>query len=145
MSSDLTPAPGPLNSYSPAKILTCTAISTIENVRFRGLFFFWIDGKRSVFIVNFLDHTSRLDGNRRRKHDVLMGLYIQLVSCFRTPSKYYCNCGRLPFHAPSHAFFLHMIEEIYDRNASLSIYQKKKFIYLYVWSAIVPYTVSCST
>ena len=28
-----------------------------------------------------------------------------------------------------------MIEEIYDRNASLSIYQKKKFIYLYVWSA----------
>ena len=28
-----------------------------------------------------------------------------------------------------------MIEEIYDRNASLSIYQKKNFIYLYVWSA----------
>ena len=45
------------------------------------------------------------------------------------PSKYYCNCGRLPFHAPSHAFFLDMIGEIYDRNASLSIYQKKK-IYL---------------
>jgi hypothetical protein len=33
--------------------------------------------------------------------------------------------GRLPFHAPSHDFFLHMIEEIHDRNASLSIYQKK--------------------
>jgi hypothetical protein len=30
----------------------------------------------------------------------------------------------LPVHAPSQAFFLHMIEEIYDRNASLSIYQK---------------------
>ena len=28
-----------------------------------------------------------------------------------------------------------MIEEIYDRNASLSIYQKFFFIYLYVWSA----------
>jgi hypothetical protein len=52
-------------------------------------FFFWIDGKRSVFIVNFLDHFQEKagwkawKGNRHRKHDVLMGLYIQLVSCFR--------------------------------------------------------------
>jgi hypothetical protein len=38
----------------------------------------------------------------------------------------------LPFHAPSHDFFLHMIEEIYDRNASLSIYQKKIYLPLCV-------------
>jgi hypothetical protein len=83
--------------------------------------------------VNFLDRIQEKagwkawKGNRRRKHDVLMGLYVYWLprSQGRTPSKYYCNCGRLPFHAPSHAFFLHMIEEIYDRNASLSIYQKK--------------------
>jgi hypothetical protein len=49
----------------------------------------------------------------------------------------------LPFHAPSHDFFLHMIEEIYDRNASLSIYQKKKIFTSMcgLQTAIVPYTV----
>jgi hypothetical protein len=66
------------------------------------------------------------------------------MGCFDvggSPSKYYyCDCGRLPFHAPSHAFFLYAIEKIHDRNASLSIYLKKKFIYLYAWP-VMPYTV----
>jgi hypothetical protein len=48
-----TPAPGPLNSYSPAKILTCTAISTIENVRFPGLFFFLDRWKEKCFYREF--------------------------------------------------------------------------------------------
>jgi hypothetical protein len=41
-----------------------------------------------------------------------------------TPSEGLAPLGLTPFAfpAPSHAFFLHMIGEIYDRNSSLSIY-----------------------
>jgi len=34
-------------------------------------------------------------------------------------------CLSMPSNLPSHAFFLDAIEEIYDKNASLSIYPKK--------------------
>ena len=144
--------PPPLKYY---RVLQLTAISTIENVRFRGLFFFfWIDGKRSVFIVNFLDHFQEKagwkawKGNRRRKHDVLMGLYIQLVSCFRgakeNPIKILLQLWLFAFPCTFTWFFL-----TYDwgnlRQKCFSFHiSKKNFIYLYVWSAIVPYTVSCS-
>ena len=65
----------------------------------------------------------------------MMGLYIQLV--FRgakaephqniTATVAVCLSMHLHilFSFVVHPFFLHMIEEIYDRNASLSIYQKK--------------------
>ena len=102
-------------------------------------FFFWIDGKRSVFIFQEKAGWKAWKGNRRRKHDVLMGLYIQLVSCFRgakaqgrTPSKYYCNFA---FPCTFTWFFL-----TYDwgnlRQKCFSFHiSKKNIIYLYVWSA----------
>ena len=93
------------------------------------------DRDEGVVIDHFQEKTGwkAWKGNRHRKHDVLMGLYIQLVSCFRAEP--HQNITATVAVAPSHDFFLHMIEEIYDRNASLSIYHKNFFIYLYVWSA----------
>jgi hypothetical protein len=80
-----TPAPGPL--FTPPlkyyRVLQLTAISTIENVRFRGLFFFWIDGKRSIFIINFLDRFQgkagwkAWKGNRLSQNQYLLGVEVR--------------------------------------------------------------------
>ena len=60
-----------------------------------------------------------------------------------TPSKYYdCDaiCLSMPSNLPSHAFFLDVIEEIYDQNTPLSIYPKKIFMHLNAWP-VMPYIV----
>ena len=80
-----------------------------------------MDRKRSIFIVNFLGKAweggfSRFSG---------------------TPSKY-CDCGHLHFHVfpPTFpCFFQDAIEEIYNKDASLSIHLKK-FIYFCAWLAM---------
>ena len=59
------------------------------------------------------------------------------------PSKYYdCNaiCLSMPSNIPSHAFFLDVIEEIYDKNTPLSIYPKEIFMHLNAWP-VMPYIV----
>jgi hypothetical protein len=55
---------------------------------------------------------------------------------------YHCDvvCLSMPSNLPSHAFFLDAIEEIYDKNTSLSIYPKKIFMHLYAWP-VMPYIV----
>ena len=96
--------------------------------------------------MNFLDRIQEKagwkawKGNRRRKHDILMGWSPGAkAEPHQNITATVAVCLSMHLHE-SQVFFLHMIEEIYDRNASLSIYQKF-FIYLYVWPAIVPYTV----
>jgi len=39
----------------------------------------------------------------------------------------------MPFYTPSHAFFRDAIEKIVNKDASLSIYQKKNFLSFSVW------------
>jgi hypothetical protein len=80
-------------------------------IELRG-YFFVIDGKRSILILNFfLDHDQT-----------------------RTPSKHH-DCD-VPSHLPSYAFFLDAIKEIYGKDTSLSIYPKKIFTSLYAWPVL---------
>src|SRR6202000_49964 len=46
----------------------------------------------------------------------------------------------LPSHLPSHAISLDTIKKIYDKDASLSFYSKKKSTYLYAWP-VMPCTI----
>ena len=50
-----TPAPGPLFTLFPPPLKYSRALSCTAAYCHLGWFFFWIDAKRSVFIVNFLD------------------------------------------------------------------------------------------
>ena len=127
---------------TPSKILLCTAAYRHRNVpRLPGLCF-WIDGKGSVFIVNFLDRIQEKagwkawKGNRRRKHDVVMGLYPASEEPRQNPIKILLQLWPFAFPCTFTCFFL-----TYDwgnlRQECFSFHISKKiFIYLYVWPAI---------